>query len=57
MGSLTMYCRSFDKMGMENPPFEIVALVHPVVVEILSPLAWEWIRDDRASPFAVTLQK
>lgn len=38
MGSLTMYWRSWDNMGIGNPPAESIAAVDPAAVETLRPL-------------------
>lgn len=38
MGSLTIYWRSWDNMGIGNPPAESIAAVDPAAVETLRPL-------------------
>jgi hypothetical protein len=47
MGSLTIYWRSRDKMGIGNPPAESIAAVEPAAVETLRPLDRQFTKGEK----------
>lgn len=56
MGSLTMYWRSCDNMGIGNPPAESIAAVAPAAVETLRPLDRQFTKGEHGWPLLLILQ-
>lgn len=50
IGSLTMYWRSLDKMGIANPPAESIAAVDPAAVDTLRPLDLLFTNEEHCLP-------
>lgn len=57
MGSLTMYWRSFDNIGITKPPAESIAAVDPAAVETLKPLDRQFTNEPHDSPLPLSLRK
>lgn len=56
MGSLTMYWRSWSKMGIGKPPAESIAAVEPAAVETLRPLDRQFTKGESGSTSLIILQ-
>jgi len=57
IGSLVMYCRSRDKIGIGNPPAECIAAVEPAAVETRRPLDLQLTRGEHGVSPSLILQK
>lgn len=54
MGSLTIYWRSLDKIGIANPPADKIAAVDPAAVETLRPLDRQFTKGEQGwIPFLI----